>query len=249
MCTLSWVPLPRTSGYTLGFNRDERRTRAPALPPSKRIIKGNAVLCPTDGEAGGTWLAVNAAGHTLALLNRSEDAPEDPPGGAWVSRGLLVLELAHLDGPAAVAAALDAMTLPHYRPFTLTSVVPDRNPELFEWNGRRLEQSVAPGPGLVRTSSGFSQAGAERIRGDLFREAAAAPGGLTPEKLVDLHLSHLPERGPYSICMHRPEVATLSLSVVTVTPAEVRLHYLAGQPCEDPPAFDLALPRAAGAGA
>jgi hypothetical protein len=252
VCTLSW--LPRASGYTLAFNRDERRTRAPAHSPSVRTLEGVAVLCPTDGEAGGTWITVNAAGHTVALLNRWDDAPEDPTAAgsaadAWVSRGLLVLALAPRRDADQVAVALAALALPRYRPFTLASVAPDDTPQVFEWNGRRLERSaaVAPNGGLIRTSSGFSQAEADRIRGALFREAAAAPGGLTTDSLITLHRSHVPDRGPYSICMHRPEAATVSSTVVTVTAAEARMRYLAGPPCEDPPAFELALARTAGA--
>ena len=71
MCTLSWAPLP--GGYALAMNRDEQFHRAAGLPPGVREIEGVAVLCPTDGEAGGSWITVNASP---------------------VSRGLLVLELA-----------------------------------------------------------------------------------------------------------------------------------------------------------
>ena len=73
MCTVSWTPLD--GGYALAMNRDERRTRAPATPPERRELDGVPVLLPRDGEAGGTWIAVNALGHTLALLNRWDDSP------------------------------------------------------------------------------------------------------------------------------------------------------------------------------
>lgn len=239
MCTLSWVPLPQ--GYALAMNRDERRTRAPARPPAL-IQAGVPVLCPADAEAGGTWLAVNAQGHALALLNRYEDAPHDEKT-EFVSRGLLVLELAGVPGPAALAAALEQRPLTRYRPFTLASLAPDAAPRLFVWNQRELESREVTEPGLLQASSGVAQAAAERERGTCLREAAARAGGLTPEVLAGLHRSHLPERGALSICMHRPDAVTVSFSLITVGPDLATFRYLAGAPCEDPPVTELRLPR------
>lgn len=228
----------------LAFNRDERRTRAPARPPERRDLGGVPVLTPTDGEAGGTWIAVNAFGHCVSLLNRWEDTPVDPDG-AFVSRGLLVLELASLVGPLEVDRRLAEMALSSYRPFTVVSVAPPpaTPPWVFEWNGRELVRSVVEHPGLVQTSSGADQAGAERARGEVFREAARRKGGLTPEVLELLHRSHRPERGALSICMHRHDAATMSGSLVRVTEDEVRLRYVDGPPCEGGPVTDLSLSR------
>ena len=66
MCTVSWLPEP--GGFTLCFNRDERRTRGAALPPESRRAGGRAFLAPYDSDHGGTWLAVNDAGLALGLL-------------------------------------------------------------------------------------------------------------------------------------------------------------------------------------
>ena len=67
MCTLTW----RTAGggYEVFFNRDERRTRPPARPPAVHRAAGVSYVSPIDAEAGGTWLAVNELGTTLALEN------------------------------------------------------------------------------------------------------------------------------------------------------------------------------------
>lgn len=229
MCTLSWVP--RNGGYALAMNRDERRTRAPARPPVLEQLGGVPVLLPRDGDAGGTWIALNAWGHTLALLNRWDESPHDPPDG-WVSRGLLVTRLAPLAGPDDVERALSGIALASYRPFTLASTAPGRSPRLFEWDGRELGQSETSAPGMVRTSSGADQEGAERVRGGLFREAGRQPGGLTSEVLLALHRSHLPEKGPLSICMHRQEAVTVSCSLITVSPRHLSFRYIDGSPCE-----------------
>lgn len=241
MCTLSWVPLP--GGYALAMNRDELRTRARATPPTRRDLHGVPVLLPADGQAGGTWISANALGHSLALLNRWDEAPFDATGG-FVSRGMLVLELAHLPGPRAVALTLAKKRLASYRPFTLASLVTDQPPWLFEWNGRMLEWARVTAPGLVRASSGSHQAEAERERGKLFREAEARPGRLTPEVLWDLHRSHLPERGPISICMHRDDAATVSASLITVSLKQISFRYLGRSPCESTAPTEFSLERA-----
>lgn len=248
MCTLSWVPSPE--GYALAFNRDERRLRAAARPPERRDIGGVPVLTPIDGEAGGSWIAVNAYGHTVSLLNRWEDTPVDAAdSGALVSRGLLVLALAPLTGPVGVAEALASMPLVRYRPFTVVSVAPDAIPEAFEWNGRTLARERIEGPGLLRTSSGADQRGAERARGEVFRTAIRSEGGLTPGVLEALHRTHLPSRGALSICMHRDDAVTVSASFIEVRAGEIRFRYVDGSPCEAGPPVELGLPRAPGRGA
>ncbi len=139
--------------------------------------------------------------------------------------------------------ALTRIPLVSYRPFTLVSLSPGEVPWLFEWDGQGLERASVAAPGLVRASSGSDQAGAERERGKLFREAAARPGGLTPEVLHALHRTHRPEKGPLSICMHREEAVTVSLSLITVFPSLVRFRYVNGSPCESGPGTELELGR------
>ena len=217
-------------GYALAMNRDERRTRAPALPPALVHPSGIPALIPVDGEAGGSWISVNALGHTLALLNRYHESPVDILD-AFVSRGLLLIGLAGLPDPEAVEEELRRMPLARYRPFTLSSVIPDRAPRLFEWDGVSLAIQDIATPGLVRASSGHDQAGAERIRGALFSEARVATG-LSAEVLLALHRSHIPESGPLSICMHREEAATVSCSLITVSEGELSFRYIDGPPGE-----------------
>ena len=240
MCTLSWLPTP--GGYVIAMNRDERPTRAPALAPVVAAPSGVPALFPIDGEAGGSWISVNALGHSLALLNRFEDSPLDP-GGSFVSRGLLLTELAGHSGPEAIDQAMIGLSLVSYRAFTLASIAPASDPWLFEWNGRVLERTRVSQPGMVRTSSGRDQAGAERVRGALFREAAATSNGLTSDVLLALHRSHRPERGPLSICMHREEASTVSCSIITVSESKVLFSYVNGPPGETADATSHSIPR------
>ena len=90
MCTA--VVWPVLDGYVFAFNRDELLSRPPALPPHQRGV----FLAPIDPEGGGTWLATNVFGLTLAALNVYEAATCEPEPPVR-SRGLLVTDLADED--------------------------------------------------------------------------------------------------------------------------------------------------------
>jgi uncharacterized protein with NRDE domain len=66
MCTISFVPKLR--GFYLAMNRDEKRTRSIAFPPSTKDHVTCRALFPREPK-GGTWIAVNDAGVCLALIN------------------------------------------------------------------------------------------------------------------------------------------------------------------------------------
>ena len=59
--------------------------------------------------------------------------------------------------------------------------------------------------------------------------------GQTSPAWVDLArwlTSHEPERGPLSVCMHRPEARTVSRTLVEVAGDSAAMRYLDGSPCE-----------------
>jgi hypothetical protein len=215
------------------MNRDERPTRGRGIPPDRRLVRDIPVLTPTDPDAGGTWVSINGLGMSLALLNRYGESPQDP-GEGFTGRGQLIREMAWLANPEKIEPELRLRPLERYRPFTLAGVARGGVPHLLDWDGLRLTHMEVAEPGLVRASSGSNQAEAERVRGELFRVAAAEPGGLTGAVLERLHRSHLPEKGPISICMHRPEAMTVSLSLITVNQNEISIFYVDGAPGETP---------------
>jgi hypothetical protein len=81
-------------------------------------------------------------------------------------------------------------------------------------------------------SSGFDEPGARRERGRIFRQALRQRSAGTLEWMRRLHHSHIPEAGPYSICMHRADAATVSYTEVLVSARRGRMRYQAGAPCE-----------------
>lgn len=232
MCTVSWIL--HEDGFELFCNRDETRRRAVALPPRPSERDGVAYLAPRDGDAGGTWIAVNELALALCLVNRYPD----PEGGAFVSRGHLVLELADARSADEVAERLQRLEdggAPRYRPFRLLTFEPGAPPLAAAWDGERL---LPPDPEPVAppiSSSSYDPAGIGAVRRRLWqeelgRELAGRPP--TAGDLLRFHRSHLPARGPLSPCMHRDDARTVSLTRVRVTPATVEMAYAGGPPCE-----------------
>lgn len=223
---MSWIV--RGGGFELFCNRDELRTRAVALPPARSESGGVAYLAPRDGDAGGTWIAVNELGLCLSLVNRYPD----PAAGPYTSRGLLVRELAGAASAAEVEGSLGRLESgggPRYRPFTLVALAPGEPPLALAWDGGRLLPPDGPAAPPVSSSS-CDPAAAEEARRRLW-ESRLAGRGPTAEDLLELHRSHRPERGPLSPCMHRADARTVSLTRVRVTSAAVEMAYAGGPPC------------------
>lgn len=116
MCT---VVLLRRPGHAwpllLAANRDEMADR-PWRPPARHWRDRSAVIAGLDVLGGGTWLGVNDAGVTAAVLNRINTLG---PAPGRRSRG--ELPLAALDHPTAGGAAGSIARIDPgaYRPFNM----------------------------------------------------------------------------------------------------------------------------------
>jgi hypothetical protein len=235
MCTVVFVPLGG-GGYVLGHNRDERRSRSRGLPP-ERVTRGDrTVIAPRDPDGGGTWIGVHDGGATFCLLNAAEDRPERLPPEP-TSRGLILWEMLRLDGADSIGSRLAELDseLRETRSFHLVVAEPSRDgcPAVsvrFRWDGERLERDDHEGARLC-VSSSLSQTGAEEARSSSWGRLLERHEEIDPAVLRDWLASHEPERGPLSVCMHRPEAKTVSRTLVTVTANEIELSYLEGSPC------------------
>jgi hypothetical protein len=224
VCTLSF--LPTVEGFRLAMNRDEKRARVAALPPKKFQLGQRQALYPHE-PGGGTWLAVNDAGLCLALINWHRVKRE--PRAKTESRGQVIPRLIGLPSTKVLGRNLRALPLPNLRPFRLIAI-DGKLRRLTEW--RWDTKSLASRQFDWRTrhwfSSGYDELTAEKVRTpicDLWPLGTAA-------QLRKLHASHLPERGPFSICMHRADAVTVSYSEVIVSERRVTFRYLPGSPCK-----------------
>lgn len=235
MCTLSWTA--SDNGYHLFFNRDEMRTRARAEPPAVRPAPPAQSLHPIDPQGGGTWISVNQQGLCICLLNNYDSRPAR---AARRSRGLLVTDLAACAGLGGLRRALDDADLGPYNGFRLCALDAAGDMLCGDWDSRRLRwsrpeiccisSSSLDGPRIVR----------QRIA--MYKERFA--DGASPDALLAWHSSHEPCR-PESVCMHREDGRTQSLTAVRVDAAAVAMGYSDGPPCNAPLQWGPSLPRMA----
>jgi Transport and Golgi organisation 2 len=225
MCTVSF--LPTAQGFRLAMNRDEKRARMVALPPEVFSCGGRRAIYPRE-RSGGTWLAANDAGLCLALINwhTIERAPNEKPE----SRGRIIPALAGAAEMRAAVRRLATIPLLKSRPFRLL-VFDSRQKTIVElrWDLERLAARDHPWRMQHWFSSGYDEPRAERVRGQICAAWHASLGGTAA--LRKLHTSHLPRRGPFSICMHRSDAATVSYSEVNFSSQRVTLRYSSGPPC------------------
>lgn len=250
MCTLSWLgdwdaALPsagRTgdfSSYEVHFNRDEKHVRLPAEPPGLFVRSGVRFMAPRDGDAGGSWIAVNDHGVTLCLLNRHHESMDDS-GKAFISRGQLVLGVATVSSADEAAKRLADEPLENYQPFDLLVFSREEAPRAFSFSGERLVSRVLGDRERPLSSSSRDHPGVMRVRRGLL-EKAMREGELDSARLQRLHASHEPERGVYSFCMHREEARTVSYSRIRVNGWRASFAYADGSPCETALAPELVL--------
>lgn len=241
MCTLTW--LHHGQGYELYFNRDEKRTRAPARPPQVRERAGRSWIAPSDPDGGGTWIGVNEFGLCVALLNGY--LPRDAEEREWVTRGELVDGLLDARTQEEARVRLSKRHLERYRSFSIVAVGPLGPALVASWdlNALTFDARHAGHPPIC--SSSLDPTGATVARRELFARMAAQRGSIDAELLERFHRSHEPERGPWSPCMHRDNAQTQSLTHVRVAADKVELHYTHGAPCEGALQVALELPRVA----
>ena len=228
MCTVTFIA--RKRGYCLGMNRDEKLTRRTGLPPRKRLINGRAVVAPSE-PGGGTWIALNDSGATLALVNWY--SVKACVVGETVSRGNVVDSVAAATSPGLTDEAFARLPLHQINPFRLIGIFPATG-EIFEWrwNLKRIVLSRHRWEAQQWISSGYDESIAQRERGKTFETASRqhSAGGL--DWLRRLHRSHSPEKGPFSTCMHRDDAATVSYTEVNVSLRRATMRYVVGAPCQ-----------------
>lgn len=230
MCTLSFIP--RDRGYSVAMNRDEQRTRPTAFPPAIEHFREGSVLGPQE-PGGGRWVLLNNRGITYSLLNWH--AVQDHSAKPAESRGQLLNLLATANTPAELEFLLNALILAPFRPFRLVSFFPAQRQVLeSQWDTRRLRFRRWPWRTRIWASSGWDERQAARSRAHLFAqssEAARAGRGWQQQ----FHSSHLPAKGPFSVCMHRRDAKTVSYAQIEVGASAASLTYQNGSPCRRRP--------------
>lgn len=223
MCTVSVVPA--RDGFRLIANRDERRTRASALPPRAHWCGRHRAVWPIDLQGGGTWISVNEAGLAAAILNRRCGVAE-PDGRLRTTRGVLVPRV--MNAPD-LLAALDRLAAtvrtPAFAPFTFLLV---RRGEYavaaYDGCGLQITRGELRAP-LMLTSSSLGDDVVSQPRADLFRRLVLSS---TRPLLgqAHFHRHQWPDKPHVSVRMSRPDAATVSVTSISVGPRGARLWYV-----------------------
>jgi hypothetical protein len=237
MCTVTFMP--RKHGYCLAMNRDEKLARPQGLPPKLQVVGNRRILCPSE-PGGGTWIALNDSGVSLALINwysvpaRVEDSP--------ISRGEVVKAACPEDNPRTMQAVLSALPMDRINPFRLIGVFPAVGQILeCRWDLKRLELNTCGWQPRQWISSGLDEPGAQRERSRTFQQALEQKSAGCLTWLRRLHSSHAPQKGPFSTCMHRLDAATVSYTEAVVSGRDGSLSHCLGAPCEPQREFTLRL--------
>ncbi len=247
MCTVSIIRVD--SGLRMVANRDEERTRPPALPPTRRDAGARGILAPIDPRAGGTWIAVNDAGLAATVLNGN------PPGGpdrreGLLSRGLLVPLVMTRDSVESALREAERVDVSRFPPFRLL-IVDEGMIADVRGDGRGLAVEVSrgwDGP-VMFASSGLGDHLVQGPRAELFAVmvTARAEIGAGEEAQREFHAHRWADRAHLSVNMTRADARTVSRTVVDVAPDRVSMRYaeVLEPRGEEGPASELWLPRAA----
>lgn len=223
MCTLTWLITPE--GYEVFFNRDEQKIRPQAIPPTwDPILKA---IYPIDTQGGGTWITLTQRGEVFCLLNNYQAVKHFSAASPALSRGSIIPTILKLDGP--IDARAQALPLTRLAPFLLcyfpANVQDDRDIQVVSWDGLNLTTQTAVSP---ITSSGVMLKEVRRCRQESYQRIDGhRQGHLT------YHQSHYGHPSAHSVCMHREDANTVSLSHIMVNAATMRFDYYSGSPCQN----------------
>lgn len=217
MCTVSWR-YGEEDVFSVFFNRDELRTRAASeLVAPSQTEAGTSFVAPRDPVAGGTWLAANAHGVVVGVLNNYGGMTRVAPGKR--SRGELPLAFADCCDLAAIRQQLPQLRPEDYAPFLLLAWDPS-GVAGWKWDGGSLAllESLAP---PIATSS-FATEEVCAWRRERFGKVAAAG---TRAALMAFHDDTAHPQPAFNVRMRRSDARTESVCRVDVLRDRIVFHH------------------------
>ncbi|PYV71443.1 MAG: hypothetical protein DMG97_16185 [Acidobacteria bacterium] len=226
MCTVTFIP--RREGYLLAMNRDERITRGQATPPTVLEIRSVQVLYPRDVQ-GGTWIAASSRGIAFALLNWNDARVVQPKN---YSRGCVIPALIGCSSVRNADATLNRFDFQGILPFKLIGFFPsEKQIAEWRWDQDSLIRESFAWDSRQWCSSSLSDAQATVRRGLAYTRAQDEDDVNSVVWLRRLHACHDQENPPFSTCVHRSDVETVSYTELNCTPHRVQCHYIVRSPC------------------
>lgn len=223
MCTVSVIP--HGNGFRLACNRDERRDRPAATPPTVHRLHHRTAIYPVDPVGGGTWVGVNDAGLAAALLNRTIDPTASPSQQRARSRGLIIPSLLgcrSLIDALDIAAGLNPAHFGHFRLILLQRMAA----AVLTSDELTLSvKTMSVSRPLMLTSSSLGDAVVEGPRRRLFERLLLKSHGACLPAQTRFHAHQWPSRTAISVAMERPDARTVSRTFINVTSDTIELRY------------------------
>jgi len=227
MCTVTFIP--RSDGFYFAMNRDERVARASASPPAIFEQGRVASIYPLDCE-GGTWIAANSMGVAFALLNWNDALVLRKKR---LTRGRVIPALLSSTCSRAAESELGRFDLDGILPFRLIGIFPaEKSVIAWRWDQKSVEGRTLPWTMKQWCSSSLSDVTAASARTRVFEEKLRECHGVSLTWLRQLHSSHDDSHLPFSYCVHREAVETVSYTEFVCTGEGIKCNYFAGSPCE-----------------
>jgi uncharacterized protein with NRDE domain len=235
VCTVTILPLK--PGLTrLVCNRDEKHSRALALPPRDYSSQGADYLAPLDPQSEGTWIAVNQAGVLFVLLNRSAIVSGERKT-IRRSRGALIPSLQDATSIVTAVDTMRRLKTNDYAPFRLIVTDGHRIAELLNATNRLIVLQYQLLKPVMFTSSGLGDHLVDSPRRGLFRSMLSAKA-VSEIQQNAFHRHRWADHPELSVLMNRPDAATVSITEVVLTPQLATMTY---QTCIQSQLFPVSL--------
>lgn len=187
---------------------------------------------PIDPQGKGSWMGSNLQGGTVCLLNNYQKQANMNPQRAYTSRGQLIPEVLQLASLSSLENQQHSLNLDNYMPFILCVFPADlsathNSPSIYQWDGYEFSRETAEQPFI---SSSVHIVEVTKSRKTVFHNIMLS--GDNRQNHLDYHQSHLPEKGYLSVCMHRDDAQTQSLSHIIIND-QIHFRYLDGPLCEN----------------
>ncbi|MDQ7050933.1 MAG: NRDE family protein [Enterobacterales bacterium] len=248
MCSLSWFK--DNDKLVIYFSRDEMNSRSRARLPEIVSYSNAQVIMPIDPDAGGSWLSVNQRGVFIGLLNAYPKIAKNqacsqlshltkstsgPTSILKVSRGKIVKDLAATSNLQEVHNYFLDQDLNQFKPFTFIFINHLQQWQ-FCWDSQQLEILALP---QFISSSSWSNGAVVSYRQQQFNQLKS----IGRDELLAFHQCHHATDQAFSLCMHRDDAKTVSLSEIRLTDLNVSYRYWDGSPCGVKPSKPIHLSR------
>lgn len=238
MCTVTI--LKTDSLCRIACNRDEARTRPPARPPRLALLRRSEghgrmlAAYPLDPLGGGTWVGLNERGIAMVLLNVNDPVRSIHSVRLVESRGRIIPSLLGAATLAAAEGQALALDPSRFEPFRLvmtdgTGVIVVRS----DGAALTVAREILRERPLLFTSSGLGDERVEEPRRALFERFFPTQEHRATRLIASqdaFHRHSWPEAPGISVCMRRPEAATVSFTVLEMSAMESSFAYREGPP-------------------